>query len=265
MKNTHNIESTLINNGINTDLLLTSNKNKNNKNITMIMRNSPMKGDWLLFDVIKKIDCKLNGYNINVVYMNEYVEFPDVVNNKLNLYLGPISRKEVINILQNSDIYIDASLNEGFGLTPLEAMACGNLVIASNSLGNKDYLKNNKNGIIIDKVNDPNEYVNALCKIVSDNKKFNELRNNAIETAKKFDIDIVAEKYIEYFCNTKFKSKTIKLNKREKELFDSKTTKKEIKSINKKRKMYYIAKLIPKGVKNKIKKIITYLYNCYSH
>lgn len=265
LKNTHNVESTLINNGINIDLLLDSNKKTSNKTITMILRNSPMKGDWILCDIIKKIDCQLKGYNINVIYMNEYIEFPDVVNNKLNLYLGPISRKDIIDILQKSDIYIDASLNEGFGLTPLEAMACGNVVIASNSLGNKDYIKNGKNGIIINKVNDSNEYVNALSSIVSDNEKFKALRNNAIETSKKFDIDIVTEKYIDYFCNTKFKSKHIQLNKREKELFKLRTTKKKIKSVTKKRKIYYIARLIPKCIKTKMKKVITYLYNCYSH
>ena len=34
--------------------------------------------------------------------------------------------------MQNTDIYIDTSISEGFGLMPLEAMACGTPVIASN-------------------------------------------------------------------------------------------------------------------------------------
>ena len=32
-----------------------------------------------------------------------------------------------------------------------------------------------------------------------------------------------------------------------------------------KRKIYYLAKIIPKSVKRRIKKVITFLYNCYDH
>lgn len=262
---THNLNSTLINNGINLDLILNKNNSRKPKSITMIMRNNVMKGDWILYDVIKKLDNRISGMDINVIHMNQYAEFPELVNNNLNLHLGPLSRKDVIQLLQKSDIYVDASLNEGFGLTPLEAMAAGNIVVASNSFGNNDYIVNEENGYLIDKVNDSNEYVERIIEIINNNKIYNTMKKNSYNKVKEFDIDNSIEKYINYFFKSKINRITPKLTKHEKEIYDYRTRKEVMQIQEKRRKVYSISKFIPKFIKNKIKKIITFLYNCFDH
>ena len=222
-----------------------------------------MKGDWILIDILKKIDIKFKGLNINVVYMSDLIEFPEITNNSVNKILGPVSRKEIIEILQNSDIYIDASLNEGFGLTPLEAMACGNVPIVSNSFGINDYIKDKKNGFIISEVNNANKYIEKLEILLNDKDKYDDMMKNIVSTCQKFDYEKSVEKYIEYFKNVKPYNKKIKLSEKDKEIIEKYSYQQN--SINKKRKLYYIAKLIPKSLKNKLKKIITYLYNSFSH
>ncbi len=94
-----------------------------------------MKGDYILADIIHTIDKRFKNLSINVVYMSENIEIPFVKNNKLRKILGPISRIEMINLLQETDVYVDASVNEGFGLIGLESMASGAVPVMSNSLG----------------------------------------------------------------------------------------------------------------------------------
>ena len=258
-----NIKPEIINNGINYDLIFKNEKKKKINTITFVLRNNVMKGDWILLDILKKIDIKFSGLNINVVYMSNSIEFPEMINNKINKVLGPVSRNEIIGILQNSDIYIDASLNEGFGLTPLEAMACGNVPIVSNSFGVNDYIKNKKNGFIINEVNDANKYVEKLELLLNDKDMYNSMKKNIEQTCKDFDYEKSVEKYIEYFKNVKPYGKKLKLSENDKKMIEKYSNQQN--AINKKRKLYYVAKLIPKSLKNKMKKVITYLYNSFSH
>lgn len=264
LKNTHNVEANLINNGVHYDLIHKKRSNKQVKTVTFILRNNVMKGDWVILDIIKKIDNQLANLNINVVYMNEYLEFPKLKNNQLNKYLGPLSRSEIFNLLQNSDIYVDASLNEGFGLAPLEAMTAGNVVVASNSFGVNDYLKNEKNGFIISEVNDSQKYVDKITYLTKKASEFRKIREEAMNTAKQFDYDMIVPKYIDYFKKVVFKKKKELFTEEEKRIIKAMTKSNEI-SKEAKRKIFVLAKIIPKGIKNKMKKVITFLYNCYGH
>lgn len=256
-------DSKIITNGINQDLIHFEKRNKSIKNIMMVLRNNPMKGDWLLTDLIRKIDLKYKDLKINVVYMNEYIELPQLYNNELVKHQGPLSRNEIVNLLHESDLYIDASLNEGFGLTPLEAMASGNAVIVSNSFGVKEYLEDGINGIIINEVNDTKKYMDKIDELIKNPKEFQRLRDNALNSSNRFDNQSTINKYIEYFNNPPLIKEKVELTE-----YDNYIVKEMTKSNSprpkKRRKMYYIAKLIPKPIKRKLKRIITYLYNYYS-
>ena len=46
---------------------------------------------------------------------------------------GPVSSEELIDLYNLADIFVFPSLYEGFGIPPLEAMACGTPVICSNA------------------------------------------------------------------------------------------------------------------------------------
>lgn len=53
------------------------------------------------------------------------------LSNKI-VFLDHLSQREVILLMNAADIFVFPSLYEGFGLPPLEAMACGTPVVASN-------------------------------------------------------------------------------------------------------------------------------------
>ncbi len=253
--------STLIQNGINCDLLYHENKNKKAKSIAFVLRNNPMKGDYLLLDIIKQIDNEFSNLQINVVYMDKEIEIPELKNNELHKILGPVSRLEISEILKKSDIYVDASVNEGFGLIGLEAMACGAVPIVSNSFGILEYMKDGENGFVINEINNSDQYLEKISEVINNESLFQRLKQVGANSCKSFDYDLTVQKYIEYFSEKKVASNSLKV-----------LNKKEMKIVNKwvpepqiiKEKGFQIPRstrnIIPFFIRKAIKKVITKLY-----
>jgi glycosyltransferase involved in cell wall biosynthesis len=61
-------------------------------------------------------------------------------------YVSRPSRQELNQILNQTRIFLHTSWNEGFGLPPAEAMACGCPVVATRSGGPADYVREGVNG-----------------------------------------------------------------------------------------------------------------------
>lgn len=267
LRNVFNQDSTLIKNGINYDLISKANEDGKIKTISIVLRNNMMKGDWILLDIIKKISTKFSNLTLNIVYFNEYLEFPAIDNKtiKINKILGPVSRNEIFEMLQKSDVYIDCSLTEGFGLTGLEAMAAGAIPIVSNSKGVEEYVVNGENGFIVDKCNDSDIYIEKLDELMSSEKLVMKLKKNINKTAKEFDYDNMIDCYIKYLnSDDKYKNYKEKFSEKDEIIINS-MTKRQVQQASSKRKIYYVAKIVPKSVKRKLKKIITFLYTCYDH
>ena len=106
-----------------------------------------------------------------------------------------MTRDKIAKALREVDIFIDSSLHEGFGLLPLEAMACGATIIVSDSGGINQYLKNNENGIIIKEVNNPDCYLNALEILSDDREKLKQLKVKALKTSEQFDFNKLASRF----------------------------------------------------------------------
>ena len=266
-KTVFNQASSRISNGINYDLVSKYINEGKVKNITIILRNNMMKGDWILLDIIKKISNKFSDLTLNVVYFNEYLEFPSIDNKtiKLNKILGPVSRNEIFKMLQSSDVYIDCSLTEGFGLTGLEAMAAGAIPIVSNSKGVGEYVIDGENGFIIDRCNDSDAYIEKLNELLSSEKLVKSMKKRINNTAQEFDYDNMIEQYINYLnSDNKYKTYKEKYTKKDEIIINS-MTKRQAQQVTSKRKIYYIAKIVPKSFKRKIKNVITFLYHCYDH
>lgn len=262
-KDMFKIDSTVISNGVNTDLLYNKNTSTKIKTITIMLRNNVLKGDYILLDIYKKITNKYNDLNINLIYSNEEITFPQNNNKtiKVNKILGPLTRKEITDILQKSDLYIDASFTEGFGLMALEAMTAGNVAIVSNSGGIKEYIQDGINGYIINGVNNIEEYIEKIDVLLNNNKEYLRIKNNINNDIKKHDYDKVINEYIEYFNkNMKHSDKT--LNEYEEKIYDE-VLNYIFRISNKcptKNLLYKICKKTPKRFRVFIKKQVERLY-----
>jgi glycosyltransferase involved in cell wall biosynthesis len=58
-------------------------------------------------------------------------------------------RSELPDLYRRSDVFVSASWGEGFGLPPLEAMACGVPVVVTDSGGVRDYARSGENCLMV--------------------------------------------------------------------------------------------------------------------
>lgn len=75
--------------------------------------------------------------------------------------IGEKSRDNIVYILQETDVYILSSHLETFGVAPVEALACGVPVIATDCGGSRSYM-NDFNGLLI-----PVDDVKAMSQAIS--------------------------------------------------------------------------------------------------
>jgi glycosyltransferase involved in cell wall biosynthesis len=101
---------------------------------------------------------------------------------------------QTVPLIYNSlDCWVSPSINEGFGLTPLEAMACGVPTIVVPSGGLDDYLKDRVNCMLVN--NDKTEVVNAILELFDNDKLRKRIVANGVQLAKQFSW----QKSVDYF------------------------------------------------------------------
>lgn len=115
-------------------------------------------------------------------------------------FLGPIyDESKKVKIYQSSWVFVLPSIKEGMPLSFLEANACGTPIISYNVPGT-DYVENNENGIIVEKV-DPNKLSEAIAYIIKDKKKLINLERNSRKKAKGYGWDSIVDCYMSILAN----------------------------------------------------------------
>jgi N-acetyl-alpha-D-glucosaminyl L-malate synthase BshA len=103
-------------------------------------------------------------------------------------------QEEMEEILAISDLFLLPSEYESFGLVALEAMAASVPVISTNVGGLPEININGVTGFL-SKVGDVEDMSNNIIKILSDEKAFEKMKENALAQAMKFDITNIVPQY----------------------------------------------------------------------
>lgn len=146
-----------------------------------------------VFDIVRKeIPCKL-------ILVGDGPERPaiDKLCRELNTCSDIISVGKIANpkeVLSIADVFILPSETESFGLSALEAMAVKIPVISSNTGGIPELNIHGKTGYM-SKVGDYEDMAKNTIALLSDEKNFQQFRENAFEQAKKFDIETILPMY----------------------------------------------------------------------
>ncbi len=119
--------------------------------------------------------------------------------NKTNIhYLGFVSDEELAKVYHLATLFVFPSFYEGFGLPPLEAMACGTPVISSNLTSLPEVCED---AVLYCNPHDENDIKNQMKKILIDKNLQMELSSKGKKQAQKFSWEKSAQAHLEIFLN----------------------------------------------------------------
>ena len=100
--------------------------------------------------------------------------------------IGSILKTDVPNKLADGDIFLNTTRFESFGVSVLEAAACG-LPVVSTNVGELSYLwQDGKNALLVP-ADDPKEMANAIRRVLSEPGLAESLSGNARQKAEAYD------------------------------------------------------------------------------
>ncbi len=116
-------------------------------------------------------------------------------------FWGFVDEATKVKILQESQILLYNSVKEGWGLTAIEANACGTPVIASNSPGLREAVSDGKTGYLIEHGNlDLLEM--KIREIFDSPEEQKRLQQGSLEWAQSFNWDKTAGRFLEFIEKT---------------------------------------------------------------
>jgi len=175
--------------------LLTKNKNSRPK-ILMMYHKLAKKG---VVDGLAAFQKAQEKYpEIELEMFGSYQPGPEVPAN-ITFHRQP-SPQKLSQLYHSADIFLWPSRYEGFGLPPLEAMACGCAVISTDTGAIREYACDGENVIIVPS-NEPDQLAGALIDLLSNDEKRARLGKNASQAAQKFNWDNSTEKLEKIFLD----------------------------------------------------------------
>lgn len=113
-------------------------------------------------------------------------------------FLGEISDKSLSKILFEAKAFLFASVDEEFGIAPVEAMGHGVPVIAYQSGGILDYLKEGKNGFLFSKLEEKELIKKIKLFEKLPQEKIIKIEKNARKTAEDFSFENFKKNFLEF-------------------------------------------------------------------
>lgn len=102
--------------------------------------------------------------------------------------LGEVNDNEKVELFNRAWVYVTTSSREGWGLTVIEANACGTPAVAYNVPGLRDSI-NGETGLLVAPYGNVEALAKAIMKALTDNELREKLSRNAVEWAKQFSWD----------------------------------------------------------------------------
>lgn len=124
--------------------------------------------------------CQQLNQKLIIVGTGRHLPHLKKISNHNTKFLDQVSEKKLISLYQHCTALI-CPQQEDFGLTPLEAMACGKPVIGFAKGGITETVINNKTGILF-----PHQTVSSLIQAINKLKNLDILPQNCRRQAQKF-------------------------------------------------------------------------------
>lgn len=115
-------------------------------------------------------------------------------------FLGYLEDEILPDIYSAAEVFIFPSLYEGFGLPPLESMACGTPVISSNVSSIPEVVGDGAHLVNPNKIE---AIAESIIKVVENEHYRNELMGRGLQQAKKFSWGLAAQKLLKIIENVR--------------------------------------------------------------
>jgi glycosyltransferase involved in cell wall biosynthesis len=107
-------------------------------------------------------------------------------------FAGFVADERKVALYRRARVFVNTSEKEGWGLTVLEANACGAPAVASDSPGLRDAVRHDESGLLVRHA-DADAYASAILRILQDTDTWRRLRAGALAWARTFSWDRTAD------------------------------------------------------------------------
>lgn len=149
-------------------------------------------------DVLIKASNKMK-FNLKIVGVGRDEKYLKSIAGPTVEFLGNVSDEKIKQLYLNAKAFVFASRDEEFGIAPVEAMGYGLPVIAFNSGGLPEFVKNNINGFLFNQLDENSliERVNELSGLSEE--KHLEMKKKARLTAENFSEEKFKKEILSFF------------------------------------------------------------------
>lgn len=142
---------------------------------------------------------QLNGVKLTIAGKGSFTELKNLaaelgLNDEVE-FLGEVTEKEKVALLNKAWVYVTASSREGWGLTVIEANACGTPAIAYNVPGLRESIIDGQTGLLVQNVNEK-ALAAAIMQLLQNDHLRHSLSENALKYAKEFSWDKTANEFM---------------------------------------------------------------------
>ena len=167
-----------------------------NKKVIAVGRYVYQKGFDLLVEAWKTIAEKHPDWHLYIYGRGDKNNYKAVSNCHFEDAVENINDKYA-----ESSIFVLSSRFEGFGMVIIEAMKCGVPAVSfACPCGPKDIITDGKDGFLIENGN-TKQLAERICYLIEHEEERKKMGNNAIETARKYDINEIGKQWVALFEN----------------------------------------------------------------
>ncbi|MCH8027091.1 MAG: glycosyltransferase family 4 protein [candidate division Zixibacteria bacterium] len=149
----------------------------------------------------RKVKDKISDARLMIVGAGDYLKALKKLADSLKLsdavdFAGFVSQDEKVERMRRSHLAVLPSIREGWGLTNIECNSVGTTVVAANSPGLRDSVKDGETGLLYP-YGDVGALVESIMKILSNIDYRQQLEKSALEWAESFNWDSAAREFEE--------------------------------------------------------------------
>lgn len=146
-----------------------------------------------LFKAFATVKKEIPNSRLEIIGRGDFRPYLENLSKELNIldsviFHGFVSDEDKSKLLAKSHIVVNTSMKEGWGITNIEANACGTPTISANVPGLKDSVKNGESGLLYEYGN-INDLAEKIIQILKDENLRNHLSDGAVRWAKSFSWD----------------------------------------------------------------------------